>query len=57
MYRVIRFYQRGGRRVVKSGLTLEEARRHCRRDETHSMNPIALKKGRSWFDGYEEVRA
>ena len=46
-YQVVRFYQDDRpRRVIKRGLTLEEAQAHCRREDTH---------GDGWFDGYEEV--
>ena len=31
--------------VIRTGLTLEEAQEHCKRDDTH---------GPGWFDGYEE---
>jgi hypothetical protein len=34
----------GRNKVIKTGLTLEEAQEHCRRDDTH---------GDGWFDGYE----
>jgi hypothetical protein len=34
----------GSNEVIKTGLTLEEAQEHCRRDDTH---------GDGWFDGYE----
>ena len=33
-------------KVVKTGLTLEEAQAHCRREDTHEEY--------AWFDGYEE---
>lgn len=36
-------------KVVKRGLTLEEAQEHCRREDTHGT----LKNGTRWFDGYE----
>lgn len=47
-YNVIRFRFDGGgeREVIETGLTLEEARAHCQREDTH---------GEGWFDGYEEV--
>lgn len=50
-YRVIRFYQYGSPRVIKSKLSLAEAQNHCKREDTH---------GDGWFDGYDlmkEVKA
>lgn len=51
-YKIIRMY-RDGRpsETIDTGLTLEEAREHCRRKDTHEKdeNGIAI-----WFDGYEE---
>jgi hypothetical protein len=45
-YKIIRFYQDEGRpsETLQTGLTLEEAQAHCRRDDTH---------GDGWFDGYD----
>lgn len=45
-YKIIRFYKDWDREswVVDTGLTLEEAQAHCRREDTH---------GEDWFDGYE----
>lgn len=43
-YSIIRFYREGGRTVEATGLTLEQAQTHCRRDDT---------RGDGWFDGYE----
>ena len=42
-YNIIRFKQDGENRVIKRGLTLEEAREWCTRESTH---------GKGWFDGY-----
>ena len=47
-YQIIRFSQDRPNRVVKSGLTLEQARDHCNRDDT---------RGPGWFDGYQEEEA
>ena len=46
MYKVIRFYSDLNREneTMKTGLTLEEAKEHCQRADTH-------KRG-EWFDGY-----
>jgi len=46
-YKIIRFYKNHNRkRIIKRGLTLEEAKAHCR-------DPKTRKEG-EWFDGYEE---
>lgn len=45
-YRVERYYRDTWfepRKVVKRGLTLEEAQAHCKREDT---------RGEGWFDGY-----
>lgn len=44
-YSIIRFARDVGRKVVKTGLTLDEAREHCNDPAT---------RGEGWFDGYEE---
>ena len=60
-YQIIRMYEDSGRsrRVIDSGLTLEEAQSHCRDPETSSSTCTSSQKraytrkvGR-WFDGYE----
>jgi hypothetical protein len=65
LYNVVRFYfsHPSGirRRVVKSGVYLEEAQKHCNDPETSSKtatSPAARARTRRvgpWFDGYEEI--
>lgn len=43
-YKIIRMRADGDHRVVRRGLTLEEAKAHCSSPKTH---------GEGWFDGYE----
>ncbi|AEJ40915.1 hypothetical protein TPY_2755 [Sulfobacillus acidophilus TPY] len=52
-YRIVRFYRDTVQpsRVIKRGLTLEEAQAHCRRDDTHGFDEHG---NVVWFDGYEE---
>lgn len=45
-YKIIRFYFKGNRRIIKRGLTLDEAQAHCN-------NPKTRKEG-VWFDGYDK---
>lgn len=64
MYRVVRFYRDAypRRRILKRGLTLDEAQAHCRDPETSSSTATAsaakqrTKRLGPWFDGYEEAR-
>ncbi len=61
-YKVVRFFAREGtfRRVIKGGLTLEEAQEHCRDPETSSRTckkyagHERTRKYGPWFDGYIE---
>lgn len=61
-YRVVRFYQRDDipDKIIKSGLSLAEARAHCSDPETSGSTAVS-DDGRAetalfgpWFDGYEE---
>jgi len=60
MYKIVRHYFRGSKRVIKTGLTLEEAQKHCQSPETSSRtatSPSAKARTRRkgpWFDGYTE---
>ena len=44
-YKIVRFFHNDKpKRIMQTGLTLEEAQEHCSREDTH-------KEG-IWFDGY-----
>jgi hypothetical protein len=61
-YKIVRFFARESsrRRVIKRGLTLEEAQAHCQDRETSSStcqlatNKALAKVDGPWFDGYEK---
>ncbi len=42
-YKIIRFRFNGNNKVIRTGLTLEQARAHCEKPET---------SGNGWFDGF-----
>ncbi len=49
LYDIIRFYQDGRKqKVVKKGVTLEEAKEHCQREDTREAG--------KWFDGFREAK-
>ena len=50
-YKIIRFRFEGKPRVIKRGLTLDEAQAHCKREDTHKKDS---KGNIIWFDGYDE---
>lgn len=63
-YSIIRHYFSAGiqRRVIRRGLTLEEAKAHCQDPQT-SSSTCTNKAGRArtrrighWFDGYQKER-
>lgn len=49
-YKIIRFFRKSGRRrIMRRGLSLNDAQAHCSREDTHRR----LKNGDVvWFDGY-----
>ena len=61
-YSIVRFYRSASirSRVIKTGLTLEEAQEHCQNPETSSRtctNAVGRRRTRQigdWFDGYRE---
>jgi len=42
-YQIVRFRFNGNNKVIRTGLTLEQARAHCEKPKT---------SGNGWFDGY-----
>ena len=60
-YRIVRMYQdeKVPTRIIKVGLSLEEAQKHCSNPQTHSKEattPEGIKHTKEfgpWFDGYE----
>lgn len=59
MYNIVRHYENGSKRTIDTGLTLDEAKAHCRDPETSSRtatSSVARARTRrmgNWFDGYE----
>jgi hypothetical protein len=60
MFKIVRSYLNHPSKVIKRGLTLEEAQKHCRDPETSSKTctkPELIeltKRMGPWFDGYDE---
>lgn len=64
MYKIIRHFlhkidstgfHKTSSRVIKRGLTLEEAKAHCSSEKTHKLgNPKKYKQYVNWFDGFEK---
>lgn len=65
MYRIVRFFYNHPngtrRRVIKSGLTLDQAQSHCRDPQSSSRTcsgarlSAYTRRNGPWFDGYEET--
>lgn len=61
-YRIVRVYQRGGRRTIKTGLTLSEAQEYCSNPETSSKTATEkearriTKRNGAWMDTYDYMR-
>lgn len=53
-YKIVRWFREGDRtRVIKRGLTREEAERHCSDPATHKLDASGEVE---WFDGFEVER-
>ena len=61
-YQIVRFYFKGGHRILEHGLTLAEAQAHCKDPNTSSTTATSsqakavTKRMGPWFDGYQEAR-
>ena len=60
-YKIVRFYEKKGKRVINPRCTLAEAKQHCSDPEsswktctTASAKAITRRNG-PWFDGFEKV--
>lgn len=59
-YKIIRFHENSASKVIKRGLTLEEAHQHCEDPETSSStcteqeNIQYTEKHGRWFDGFDD---
>lgn len=59
-YKIVRFYFKGGKRIINTGLTLEQAKTHCGNPETSSRTAktarakSVTRRNGPWFDGYTE---
>jgi len=47
-YKIIKFRKSGSQSVMERGLSLDEARRYCQREDTHGTN---------WFCGFTKEGA
>ena len=45
-YKILRFHKNKPTKIIATGLTLEEAKEHCSRNDTHKWGV--------WFDGFKE---
>ena len=57
-YRIIRYWFINGllkpNETRETGLTLEEAQKHCSREDTHCNSEHTKDKDKWFFDGYTE---
>lgn len=53
-YSIIRFRFKGDKSVIKTGLSLEEAKEHCSDPESSSQTATDPEEPGDWFDGYTE---
>ncbi len=54
-YQIVRISFHYGKRIIKTGLTLEQAKAHCQNPETSGSTCSDPKKRGQWFHGFEEM--
>jgi hypothetical protein len=60
-YKIIRFFEKHPRKVIKSGITLKEAKAHCNSKQSSSDTAtgtealMVTKNFGAWFDGWTEI--
>jgi hypothetical protein len=59
LYKVVRNFQSGKKRIIKTDQTLEQAQKHCQDPDTNSTTCNAqigyeLRTKGAWFDSYTE---
>jgi hypothetical protein len=47
-YNIVRYYENGKQKIINTGLTLQEAKDHCKKPNTEGKT----RKGIKWFDGF-----
>ena len=58
-YKILRHYYKGGHRILKRGLSLEEAQVHCSDPESKSKTATSpqakkvTKRSGPWYDKYD----
>ena len=60
MYKIVRYYFNSNirKRTIVTGLTLEDAQKHCSSPEASSRtatSAAAKRRTRPWFDGYDKA--
>lgn len=51
-YSIVRRYEDGDKKILRQGLTLDEARAHCQRAETSSSTTPRRRDAVRWMDTY-----
>lgn len=50
-YMIVRFYENGKKKILETGLTLEEAQAHCSKPSTEGRTSSGVR----WFDGFTKM--